>query len=263
MLCGAERQYNPDAAAVAAEVSAFRFKLLWLDSTVEPFVLLMMSERGIFSAAVVEQYPSCLQAVQTSSSSSKASLMLTGDIDEGVSLQVELSHTSTCGNLLCKWISVPSLHNGQSWGPICSAACLSWWARAMSVRQQAALCNVQPLRDSLQQLTRLGGADVCASIMLPLASDRPGPLEAGHRRARSLILTPTECKKAARTSCRAPAKKPLPAAGGNGHPTTAPCPGNEATDLMLFTPETACVKRESFFIDIMRRMWCNQPLKRQ
>lgn len=57
---------------------------------------------------------------------------------------------------------------------------------------------VQPLRDSLQMHSRLGSAAasarLLASIAHPPASDRPGPLEAGHRRARSLILTPIEFK---------------------------------------------------------------------
>ncbi len=57
---------------------------------------------------------------------------------------------------------------------------------------------MQPLRDSLQVHLRLGSAAAAArllaSIAHPPASDRPGPLEAGHRRARSLILTPIELK---------------------------------------------------------------------
>ncbi|BDA49172.1 probable disheveled-associated activator of morphogenesis 1 at N-terminal half [Coccomyxa sp. Obi] len=114
------------------------------------------------------------------------------------------------------------------------------------------LC-LQPLRDSLQMHSRLGSAAAArllASIAHPPASDRPGPLEAGHRRARSLILTPIDlkCKRAPRAlppAAAAPAA--CEATGGVQLGSTAavndagadPSPTDAAIDhdLMLFTPE--------------------------
>lgn len=100
--------------------------------------------------------------------------------------------------------------------------------------------NAQPLRDSLQLMSRLGIADAAASVMLPMASDRPGPLEAGHRRARSLILTPTPLKKQLRRARNPPGgppeKESAPAAPLAEDPLRA-VPENAPEDLMLFTPE--------------------------
>ncbi|CAL8464050.1 g3585 [Coccomyxa elongata] len=119
------------------------------------------------------------------------------------------------------------------------------------------LC-LQPLRDSLQMHSRLGSAAAAArllaSIAHPPASDRPGPLEAGHRRARSLILTPIELKskRAMRTLPSATAAADANEATGDILPQSAasldaaggdPAPNDAALDhdLMLFTPKPSGV----------------------
>lgn len=53
---------------------------------------------------------------------------------------------------------------------------------------------VQPLRSSLFLHSLEDSADAAASLSLPDYADCPGPLEAGHFKARDLILTPAECK---------------------------------------------------------------------
>ena len=54
--------------------------------------------------------------------------------------------------------------------------------------------HVQPLRSSLFLHSLEDSVDAAASLSLPNYSDCPGPLEAGHLKARGLILTPAECK---------------------------------------------------------------------
>ena len=58
----------------------------------------------------------------------------------------------------------------------------------------AVSCHVQPLRGSLYLHSLEDSVDAAASLSLTDYSDCPGPLEAGHLRARDLILTPAECK---------------------------------------------------------------------
>lgn len=53
---------------------------------------------------------------------------------------------------------------------------------------------VQPLRGSLFLHSVQDSVDAAASLSLSDFSDCPGPLEAGHFKARELILTPAECK---------------------------------------------------------------------
>ena len=53
---------------------------------------------------------------------------------------------------------------------------------------------VQPLRSSLLLHSLGNSVDAAASLSLADYADCPGPLEAGHLKARDLILTPAECK---------------------------------------------------------------------
>lgn len=103
------------------------------------------------------------------------------------------------------------------------------------------VCDVQPLRDSLQIHSRLGravAARLLQSIAHPPASDRPGPLEAGHRRARSLILTPAECKRMSRLLLPPAAVLAAPemAATAAAAAPSAQC-GAAQSDLMIFSPD--------------------------
>jgi hypothetical protein len=66
---------------------------------------------------------------------------------------------------------------------ICKVECLTFYA-----------LSLQPLRSSLFLHSIANSVDASALLSLPDCSDRPGPLEAGHRKARGLILTPAECK---------------------------------------------------------------------
>ncbi len=88
--------------------------------------------------------------------------------------------------------------------------------------------------------SRLGAAAAAArllaSISHPPESDWPGPLEAGHRRARSLILTPPECKRAARCP-PPPAAAPAPAAANAAQGKNSAAAVTVDDDLMVFTPE--------------------------
>lgn len=97
---------------------------------------------------------------------------------------------------------------------------------------------VQPLRESLRIHARFRGvAGVAASLALPGAADAPGPLEAGHRRARSLILTPAEVRKSRPRAPRPPRRPSLAAAPGAL--TASGVMRAAEQDLMIFSPDAA------------------------
>jgi hypothetical protein len=94
-------------------------------------------------------------------------------------------------------------------------------------------CDPQPLRESLRIHARFRGvAGVAAALALPGTADAPGPLEAGHRRARSLILTPAEVKRS-RGRTQRPPRRPSSL-------VAAPRAAAEQPDLMAFSPDAAC-----------------------
>ena len=101
-----------------------------------------------------------------------------------------------------------------------------------------ACLHAQPLRESLRIHARFRGiAGIAGSLALPSAADAPGPLEAGHRRARSLILTPTEVKKARqRGGGRRPPRRPSLAPVMKSLTASGVMRAAEQ-DLMVFSPD--------------------------